>query len=207
MSSTLRPGAISHKVISLDYLSHLNTAISVMHMSTTCRPVKGNEHFSKNFVDPLAVCSIVTITFLHPETKSIAPPIPFTILPGIIQFARSPSAETYKPPSIERSILPPLIMAKLWDELKNEAPVTVVTVYLPAFIKSASTSSSVGALFPSPRIPFSDWNITFIPSGRYREQNVGNPIPKFTYIPSFISLVALLIIRSLCSLSLPETAG
>ena len=39
----------------------------------------------------LAVCSIVTTTLVvGEETRSMAPPIPFTIFPGIIQLARSP---------------------------------------------------------------------------------------------------------------------
>jgi len=36
---------------------------------------------------PLAVCCIATIARFAPVTKSIAPPIPGTILPGIIQLA------------------------------------------------------------------------------------------------------------------------
>eukprot|EP00116_Pleurobrachia_bachei_P018842 sb/3479104/ len=39
-------------------------------------------------------------------TKSIAPPIPFTIFPGIIQLARSPLADTCRPPSMVRSTCP-----------------------------------------------------------------------------------------------------
>ena len=42
----------------------------------------------------MAVCSISTITRLAPWTRSIAPPMPLTILPGIIQLAMSPAAET-----------------------------------------------------------------------------------------------------------------
>jgi len=52
--------------------------------------------------------------------------------------------------------LPPLIIAKLCDELKNDAPGIVVTVYLLALIRSGSSSSSVGNLLPIPKIPFSD---------------------------------------------------
>ena len=43
---------------------------------------------------------MVTITLYVPETKSIAPPIPLTNLPGIIQFAKSPSCDTYIPPKM-----------------------------------------------------------------------------------------------------------
>jgi hypothetical protein len=38
---------------------------------------------------PLAVCCIATTTRFAPVTRSIAPPMPGTILPGIIQFASS----------------------------------------------------------------------------------------------------------------------
>ena len=39
----------------------------------------------------MATCSISTITRLAPWTRSIAPPMPLTILPGIIQLAMSPA--------------------------------------------------------------------------------------------------------------------
>jgi hypothetical protein len=74
----------------------------------------------------------------------------------MIQLAKSPSDETYSPPRIDKSILPPRIIAKLWDDEKKDAPFTIVTVCLFALIKSASSSSSRGALLPIPRIPFSD---------------------------------------------------
>ena len=59
----------------------------------------------------LAMCSITTTTRLTPATRSIAPPMPFTILPGIIQLARSPFSETCIAPRMARSICPPRIMA------------------------------------------------------------------------------------------------
>ncbi|SLC48454.1 Uncharacterised protein [Mycobacteroides abscessus subsp. abscessus] len=46
-----------------------------------------------------SVCSITTMTRRAPWTRSIAPPIPFTILPGTIQLARSPVFDTCIPPS------------------------------------------------------------------------------------------------------------
>ena len=48
------------------------------------------------------VCSMTTTTFLTPATRSMAPPIPFTILPGIIQLARSPVSETCMAPRMAR---------------------------------------------------------------------------------------------------------
>ncbi len=73
------------------------------------------------------MCSIVTTTLVRGlETRSMAPPIPFTILPwavtrfigdsdggmggegltGIIQLARSPNLDTCIPPSIVRLMWP-----------------------------------------------------------------------------------------------------
>ena len=55
---------------------------SVMIISTHLWPVKGSEHWSSILcLPPLAVCSIVTMTLLPLDTRSMAPPIPFTILP------------------------------------------------------------------------------------------------------------------------------
>ncbi len=61
------------------------------------------------------------------ETRSIAPPMPLTILPGIIQLARSPNLETCMAPKIVTSTWPPLIMAKLKSLPKNAAPGNAVT--------------------------------------------------------------------------------
>ena len=62
-----------------------------MILFTTPLPVSGRSQRSTILCAlPLATCSIITITRLAPCTRSIAPPMPLTILPGIIQFARSP---------------------------------------------------------------------------------------------------------------------
>jgi hypothetical protein len=81
------------------------------------------------------------------------------------------------------SIFPPLIMAKLWEELKKLAPGRVDTVYLPALMRSASTIYSLGK-GPRPRIPFSLCRVILTPGAKKFEQRVGMPIPKFTYMPS-----------------------
>ena len=82
-------------LVPINVLYRIRT-ISVITMLTQFFPVNGSEHFSNILCPPpLAVCSIVTITFdPGAETRSIAPPIPFTIFPGIIQFAKSPNLET-----------------------------------------------------------------------------------------------------------------
>ena len=108
-----------------------------------------------NFDFPfLLVCIIATIIFSALATKSIAPPIPLTILPGIFQFAISPFCETSIAPNIVRSTCLPLIIEKLIAESKKLAPGRVVIVCFPALIISASTSSSYGK-GPMPKTPFS----------------------------------------------------
>jgi len=53
-----------------------------MILSTHCSPVAGSVQFSRILcTPPLATCSIVTTTLFPLDTRSMAPPIPFTILP------------------------------------------------------------------------------------------------------------------------------
>ena len=66
--------------------------------------------------------------------------MPLIILPGIVQLAMSPRADTCIAPRIASSILPPLIIPKEVAESKIEAPLRKVTVSLPALIKSGSSS-------------------------------------------------------------------
>ena len=82
---------------------------------------------------------MATKTRLAPMARSIAPPIPFTILPGIIQLARSPCAETSMAPRTAKSTCPPRIIPKEVAESKNDAPFTTVTVSLPALMRSGSS--------------------------------------------------------------------
>ena len=64
---------------------------------------EGQVHSFTILSDPsLVTCSIVTITLLAPWTRSIAPPMPFTIFPGISQLARSPAFDTCIPPGSPR---------------------------------------------------------------------------------------------------------
>ena len=59
---------------------------------------------------------------------------------------------------------PPRIMPKLSADEKKLEPGSVVTVCLPALMRSASTSFSLGN-GPMPSRPFSDCSITVMPSG------------------------------------------
>jgi hypothetical protein len=62
------------------------------------------------------------------------------------------------------SIAPPRIIPNDSDESKNDAPGNVVTVSLPALIRSGSSSPSTG-YGPTPRMPFSLCRTTVTPSG------------------------------------------
>ena len=70
--------------------------------------------------------------------------MPLTILPGIIQLARSPYWETSIAPRTATSIARERIMPKESEEEKKEPPLATVMVSLPALISSGSTSSSCG---------------------------------------------------------------
>ena len=99
------------------------TASSVMMRETQARPVRGSEQASRILcAPPLAVCSIVMTTRVPLETRSIAPPMPLTILPGMIQFARSPLLATCSAPRMVRSTFFARIMPKLSELEKMLAP-------------------------------------------------------------------------------------
>ena len=85
---------------------------------------------------------MITTTFLTPATRSMAPPMPFTILPGIIQLARSPFSATCMAPSSAMSMWPPRIMANESADEKKLVVGSSVTVCLPALMRSGSSSPS-----------------------------------------------------------------
>ena len=149
-------------------------------VSTTFTPVSGRVHCRRIFGWPSrVVCSIATITRRAPATRSMAPPMPFTILPGIIQLARLPCSSTSMAPSTLRSIWPPRIMAKESALEKYEVPGISVTVSLPALMRSASTSFSRG-YGPTPNMPFSLCRTTSMPGGTWLATSVGMPMPRLT---------------------------
>ena len=128
-----------------------------MIMSTTFLPVSGKVHSGMNLASPaLELCSITTMIFLTPATRSMAPPMPLIILPGIIQLARSPFSDTSMPPSTARSIWPPRIITKESVWWKIEAPGTSEISAFDALMRSGSPlpASGVG---PTPSTPFSEW--------------------------------------------------
>ena len=149
------PGALSSN-LKPPCGSTSNTPNSVTIRLTQRLPVNGNEHDGSNLDSPaLFTCCIATIICFADATRSMAPPIPLTIFPGIFQLAISPFSLTSIAPKIVRSTFPALIIPKLIAESKNADPGTVVIVCLPAFIKSGSSSPSNGN-GPIPNKPFSD---------------------------------------------------
>src|SRR5205807_1031284 len=75
-------------------------------------------------------------------TRNSASVLPLTILPGIIQLARSPFWATCMAPRIDRSMWPPRIMPKESALEKYEVVGNSLTVCLPALMRSASSSPS-----------------------------------------------------------------
>ena len=68
----------------------------------------------------------MTTTYDYEATRSIAPPIPLTIFPGIIQLDISHLELHCNAPNIVMSKWCPLIIPNDVDELKNEAPGKIV---------------------------------------------------------------------------------
>jgi hypothetical protein len=142
--------------------------------------VSGNVQRGTIFGWPsLVACSIAITTRRAPATRSIAPPIPLTILPGTIQLARLPHSSTSSAPSTVRSMCPPRTIANDSAPLKKDAPGSAVTVSFPALIRSGSTSPSVG-YGPTPSKPFSECNTMSMPVGTWSATSVGRPMPRLT---------------------------
>ena len=79
------------------------------------------------------MCSITTSTLDPEATKSMAPPIPLTIFPGMTQLAISPCFVIYIAPNTVISKCPPLMIPN--DSLLSKvvAPEFNVTDSFPAF--------------------------------------------------------------------------
>src|SRR4029450_2082089 len=119
-SATLTPGAVSSRIALPS--EKAMTAMSVTNMLTGLVDVSGRVHLATIFDLPFAACCMATITRLAPLTRSIAPPMPGTILPGIIQLARCPCASTCRPPRTVTSTWPPRINPKDIALAKGLAP-------------------------------------------------------------------------------------
>ena len=132
------PGARSSKWNAPPWMSR--TASSVTTRFTHPTPVSGRVQAGSNFDSPSRfVCIMATMMRSALATRSMAPPMPLTIFPGIFQFAMSPFSETSIAPRIVKWTCPPLIIAKDSAELNNAEPGTIVIVCFPALIKSGST--------------------------------------------------------------------
>src|SRR5262245_39231187 len=151
------------------------TASSLTTRSTGRTEVSGSEHLLTIFGLPLAVCCIATITRLAPVTRSMAPPMPGTILPGIIQFASVPCASTCSAPSTVMSTWPPRMRPNDIALSNVQAPGSAVTGRPPASVRVgwAIPSSGIG---PVPIRPFSDWKNTVMPAGTKFATMVGMPM-------------------------------
>ena len=103
------------------------TASSVTMRLMRRAEVNGSVHFFRIFGLPLAVWIIAMTTRLQPVTRSMAPPMPGTILPGTIQLASRPRSSTSRPPSTVRSTWPPRIRPNEKALSKAQAPGTELT--------------------------------------------------------------------------------
>src|SRR6185312_8945510 len=104
-SSRVTFGASSRSLRVLALRSTEKTQRSVMMRSMQPVPVSGRVQALRILDLPaLLACSISAITRLTPATRSIAPPMPFTILPGMVQLAISPPSETSIAPRMAMSI-------------------------------------------------------------------------------------------------------
>ena len=72
-------------------------------------------------------------------TRSMAPPIPLSFLPGISQLERSPLEETCIPPMQVMLRCFPRMIPKETEVWKVELPGMVLMVSFPALIKSESS--------------------------------------------------------------------
>src|SRR3954469_9712775 len=135
----------------------------------------------------LVTCSISTQTRLAPTARSIAPPICRPVSVGeCAQFARSPFAATWKPPSTQRSRCPPRTMAKLSAWWKKLPPGRRVTRCELALISQGFSLCGSGAA-AMPRMPFSECTTTSRSAGMWSATSVGMPMPRLTYHPSGMS--------------------
>ena len=154
MSATETPGARSRSLKPSGVTSITARLVTIFFTQPT--PVSGREQRLRSLESPfLLVCIMATIILSAEATRSIAPPIPLTMTPGIFQLAMSPFWATSIAPKIVRCTCLARIIPKLMAESKKAAPGRVVMVCFPALIRSASSAPSKGK-GPIPNTPFSD---------------------------------------------------
>ena len=104
-----------------------------MMRRTAAFPVRGREHPSTILCEPsLATCSTSTTTFSAPWTRSMASPMPLTIVPGIIQFAMSPRGrDVHGAEDRGVDLGRPRIMPNDVAQSKEEAPSRTATATPP----------------------------------------------------------------------------
>src|ERR1035437_6350687 len=141
--ASVTPGA--HSTSTRPWSVTSRTARSVMMRWTTRSPVSGKEHSLTILKSPfLATCSIRMMTLRAPWTRSMAPPMPLIIVPGIVQLARSPVAETCIAPRIAA-----LIMSGSWSPSKGYGPVPRMP-FSDCSTSSTSASRKLGTRVGSP---------------------------------------------------------
>lgn len=124
--------------------------------STQLSAVSGRVHSSTILGEPsLATSSIATMTFREPLHRSIAPPIP-KARPGVDQLARSPLAETWRPPNTVAASRPERMTPKDMATSKALAPGTGIKCTPPALTKRLFSISPPFTVEPIPMKPFSD---------------------------------------------------
>jgi hypothetical protein len=120
------------------------------------------------------------MTFFAPATRSIAPPMPLTILPGIIQLARLPFSSTSSAPSTVRSMCPPRTIANESALLKYARARQLRDRFLAGVDQVGILTSASAGYGPTPSMPFSEWSVMSMPSGTKLATRVGMPMPRLT---------------------------
>jgi len=112
ISSTLTPGALSININPSGVTSSTASSVTIRFYALKSGERKCTCRQKFRFTFRIGMLHGDN-NFLALATRSIAPPIPFTILPGIFQLAISPFSETSIAPSTVRSTLPARIIPKL----------------------------------------------------------------------------------------------
>ena len=136
------------------------TQRSVTMWLTHFTAVRGRVHRLTTLGEPsLAPSSMATMTFRAPLHRSMAPPIP-KARPGVAQLARSPCADTCRPPSTVAARRPQRMTLKDMATSKALLPGTGTKGTPPALTKRSFFISPSCTVGPMPMKPFSLWKST-----------------------------------------------